>query len=314
MPTENEFWEVAAQISTERGGLVVGFNKDAAQPELGTTLDNVLGFKPRNQISVVGFSDWTDWQEQVEAFYRLRPSWGRGKSGDPSATYYRVKLDSPLPTTASSTPALFAPGSTFSGALVVPSLNAYVESGLRGVSFWPRALARVIDFILHYLLGFIAGLLFMFVLVIASGGRPPIWVLRRISQVHAPLFFAGLFGAMAYQVICASISGSTLGKLLLSIQVVQDDGSSCRLKSAVIREFGYFVDALFFGLVGYAAMKDDPKQKRHGDDWADTIVCKRADVLPQFKQGAMRFSLGLMLGAFADIAVLMLGLLVQMNS
>jgi uncharacterized RDD family membrane protein YckC len=310
MPAESEFWEVATQVSSERGGLVVGFRKDAEQPELGTTLDNVLGFRPRNQVSIVGLSDSTDWQEQVEAFYRLRPSWGRGKSADPSAMYYRVKLDSNSLATAGSTPPLF---SSFSDSLVLPSLGAYVESGLRGVSFWPRVLARVIDFVLHYVSGFIAGLLFVFLIAIAAGGRPPIWALQRISHTHLPLFFAGLFGAIAYQVICTTISGSTLGKLLLSMQVVQDDGSPCHLKSAVIRELGYFVDGLFFGLIGYAAMKGDPKQKRHGDDWADTIVCMRAGLPPQSRPAAMKVVLGLMLGVFADIALLTLGSLVQMN-
>lgn len=314
MPTENDFWEVAGQVFSERGGLVVGFNKDSEQPELGSTLDNILGFRPRHPASVVAFSDWTDWQEQVEAFYRLRPSWGRGKSGDPSATYYRVKFDPPIPARGGAPPALFSAGSIFSGSLDLRSLSGYTESGIQGVRFWPRVLARVIDFCLHYVFGFIAGLLFVSLLVIAAGGRPPLWVLQRISHSRVPELIAGVFGWVAYQVICTSISGSTLGKLLLSMQVVQDDGSPCRLKSAVIRELGYFVDALFFGVIGYAAMKDDPMQKRHGDDWADTIVCKRADVPPESRQGGMRFVLGLMLGAFADIAFLMMGVLIQMNS
>src|SRR5579872_4779593 len=306
MPTENDFWEVAAQVFSERGGLVVGFSKDAAQPELGSTLENVLGLRPRNQASIVGLSDWTDWQEQVEAFYRLRPSWGRGKSGDPSATYYRVKFDPPIPAGRGPTAALFAADSIFASSLSLPSLSGYGEAGIQGVRFWPRVLARMIDLAVHYLFGLCAGLLFGLLLAIASGGRPPSWVLQRISQAKIPLFLAGVLGAKAYQVFCTSISGRTLGKLLLSMQVVQDDGSPCRLKSAVIRELGYFIDALFFGLIGYAAMKDDPKQKRHGDDWADTIVCKNADVPPESRQGTMRFLLGLMLGAFVDIAFMML--------
>jgi len=313
MPTENDFWEAAAHVFSERGGLVVGFSKDSTQPELGSTLDNILGFRPQHQASIVAPSDWADWQEQVEAFYRLRPSWGRGKSGDPSATYYRVKFDPPI-TARGAIPAMFAAGSIFSSSLALPSVSAYGELGIQGVRFWPRVLARVIDFALHYVFGFIAGLLFVFLLVLAAGGRPPLWVLQRISHARVPEFLGGVLGALAYQVICSSISGSTLGKWVLSMQVVQDDGSPCRLKSAVIRELGYFVDALFFGVIGYAAMKDDPMQKRHGDDWADTIVCKRADVPPQSRQGGMRFVLGLMLGAFADIAFLILGTLIQMNS
>jgi len=102
--------------------------------------------------------------------------------------------------------------------------------------------------------------------------------------------------------------------LLLSMQVIQDDGSACRPKSAIIRELGYFVDAMFFGVIGYFAMREDPEQKRHGDGWADTIVCKRANVPSTGQQPGMRFVLGLLLGIIADIALLMTGWLIQMNS
>lgn len=308
MPTETEFWEAASQVVSERGALVVGFRKHSNQPEMGSTLSNVLGFKARTEVSVTGFSDWQDWQEQVEAFYRLRPGWGRGKSGDPAAMYYRVKFDPA---------AMSAAGlaSSFSSDLVLPSLSQYMESGLRGVSFWPRVLARVIDFVIHYLLGIGAGILFAVSLRVASGGPLPAAVLLRMSRRSFAPFFAGVFGSFAYDVICTSVSGSTLGKLLLSMQVVQDDGSPCRPKSAIIRELGYYVDALFFGIIGYAAMKDDPMHKRHGDDWAGTIVCKRANLPASARQGgSMKFLLGFMLGAFADIALLTLGILVQMNS
>ena len=93
MPTSDEFWKVAAQVASERGGLVVGFAKDSEQPELGSALDNVLGFSPQAPVTVISLSDWTDWKEQVEVFYRLRPAWGRGKGGVPDANYYRVKFD-----------------------------------------------------------------------------------------------------------------------------------------------------------------------------------------------------------------------------
>jgi uncharacterized RDD family membrane protein YckC len=315
MPTETEFWEAASQIVAERGALVVGFKKDSDQPELGSRLDNVLGFKAPSEVSIAGLSDWQEWQEQVEAFYRLRPSWGRGKSADPSAIYYRVKFDPmAIRTRASSFPPGF--GSSFSGSLVLPSLNQYMETGdLRGVSFWPRVAARAIDLVIHYALGLIAGILFAVLLRLAAGGPVPPAVLLRVYRTSFVLLFASLLGFFAYQVICTSVSGRSLGKLLLSMQGVQDDGTPCRLKGAFIRELGYFVDALFFGIIGYAAMKDDPQHKRHGDDWAGTMVCRRADLPASTRQdGSMKFLLGFMLGAFADIALMTLGILIQMNS
>lgn len=314
MPTEDEFWKAAVQVVAERGGLVVGFTEASEQPELGSTLDNVMGFRPPHIPTVTRISDWTDWKEQVELFYRLRPSWGRGKTGDPNARYYRLEFSdlngiSPNPSSDSIT--ALPP---FDTRLAIPSFGGYAipVGTLQGVSFWPRASARIIDFLLHYLVGVIAGTLFGLLLAVGAGGRPPVWILRRLSQAHFPVFAAGLFGSMAYQVICTSVYGSSLGKLLLSLRVVQDDGSPCRLKSAVIRELGYFVDALFFGLIGYAAMRGDSRQQRHGDEWAQTIVCKRAKV-SQNGEGALRFVLALMAGVCTDIALFMVGLLIQIN-
>jgi uncharacterized RDD family membrane protein YckC len=315
MPTADDFWQVATQVASERGGLVVGFSEDALQPELGSTLDSVLGFKPRGSATIVSLSNWMDWKEQVEAFYRLRPSWGRGKVGDPNAKYYRVRLHQLDGSGLDSVPNSIA-DSGLPNRLAIPSFAGYAEPtlGLQGATFWPRAFARLIDSVVHYLVGFIAGRLFFFLLTVAAGGRPPLWVLLRLSRIHFPTLVAGLLGSLAYQVICASVHGSTLGKLLLSLQVVQDDGAPCRPRSAVIRELAYFVDALFFGIIAYTSMQGDPQQKRHGDDWAHTVVGKRSDVPEESRQGPMRFVLGFMLGTFADIAFLMVGMLVQMNS
>jgi len=316
MPTEDEFWKVAARVAAERGGLVVGFTEDSDQPELGSTLDNVLGFRAPHSATVVRISDWMDWKEQVELFYRLRPAWGRGGSGDPNAVYYRVKfpdLDginfNPAPSSMTILP-------SFDSRLAIPSFGGYsVPVGtLQGVSFWPRTFARVIDLVVHYLVGFTAGLLFIFLVAIAAGGRPPLWILRRLSHTDFPVFVAGLFGFMAYQVLCTSVYGSSVGKLLFSSQVVQEDGSPCRLKSAIIRELGFFVDGLFFGIIGYTAMKGDLRQQRHGDEWAHTVVRQRAKVPLQSGRRPMRFLLALMLGVCADIVLLMVGLLVQINS
>ena len=319
MPTADEFWEVAAQVALVRGGLVVGFAGEAKQPELGSTLDNVLGFRPHGSAAIVGISDWRDWTEQAEAFYRLRPAWGRGRAGYANAKYYRVQLaDSDG---AGMSPSANDPVPSFSGRLSItslnmPSLSGYAApvAGLKGVTFWPRLLARLIDFSLFYIVGSATGILFGVLLAVASGGRVPLPVLHRLSQMHVPVFIAGILGSFAYFVICETVHGSTLGKLALSMQVVQEDGSPCRLKSAIIRELGYFVDALFFGIIGYFAMKDEAEHQRYGDQWADTIVCKRSDAPVESRQDGARFVLAVMLGTFLNMAILMVGALIQMNS
>ena len=161
MPKANEFWKVAAQVVSERGGLVVGFPRDSAQPELGSTLGNVLGFAPESPVRVTSLSDWADWIEQVEAFYRLRPDWGRGKRGTADTNYYRVKFEETpetlfalksdgrpdLATPTSSTSSSAFDSSYRFSAPAVPSFAGYAEplTGLQGVSFGPRLAARVID-------------------------------------------------------------------------------------------------------------------------------------------------------------------------
>ena len=317
MPTANEFWTIARQVVSERGGLVVGFTKDSTQPELGATLDNVMGFTPQAAATVISQTDWTDWTEQVEMFYRLRPGWGRGKAGDPDALYYRIKFDdSRTPRGASFSSSTLGLDSSSSATLDIPSLSGYAAppSGFQGVAFWPRFAARLIDFVVHYGAVYLAEMLFVFLLIAAAGGRPPAWVIRRVAGVGFPRFLAGILGLSSYQVICTSVYGSTVGKFLLRMQVIGDDGSPCSLKSAFVREAGYFVDTLFFGLIAYYAMKEDPERKRHGDDWAGTLVCKRSHVPVASRQGGMRFVLGLTLGVIADIAIVVTGLLVQMNT
>lgn len=330
MPTVDEFWRIAAQVAAERGGLVVGFTRDSEEPQLGSALDNVFGFTPQSPVTVMSRSDWADWIEQVEAFYRLKPDWGRAKRGTADANYYRVKFDTGKFETARLEPKFDTKSSTFDlraiSSLGVGASAAYDSmaaafggsatplSGFQGVTFWPRVLARLIDFVVHYVTSMIAGFLFALILTIAAAGHPPTQVLQRLFQPHYARFIGATLGLVAYNVICTSVSGITLGKLLLRMQVIQDDGSPCRPKSAIIRELGYFVDALFFGLVGYFAMREDPEQQRLGDEWADTIVSKRAQVPSSSQRTGTQFVLGLLLGVAVDMALLMTGWLIQMNS
>ncbi len=96
--------------------------------------------------------------------------------------------------------------------------------------------------------------------------------------------------------------------------VVQEDGTPCRFWPAIIRELGYFVDGIFFGLIGYFEMQKSMKEQRYGDEWAGTVVCKRSAVAPEQLRGGGRFVLGLMLGLMADAALIMIGLLVVINN
>jgi uncharacterized RDD family membrane protein YckC len=186
-------------------------------------------------------------------------------------------------------------------------------SGLTGVGFWPRAGARFIDLLVHYCVAFFAGLLFSILLAAAAGGHIPLWVAVKLRHPGFTLFLFSLFGFFAYQVVATSVHGSSLGKIVLGMVVVQEDGVPCRFVSALIRELGYFIDSIFFGIVGYFAMQRDLKEQRYGDQWASTVVCRRSSLRPDQLHGGARFVLGLMLGTMADAALVMVGLLVLIN-
>lgn len=196
-------------------------------------------------------------------------------------------------------------------ATAVPSFGGYAPepTQLQGMTFWPRVGARVIDLIVHYIVTFFSGILFVILLMIASGGHASPVVLAKLQHTGILGFVFALLGSFAYQVVFTTLHGSTVGKIALSMVVVQEDGSPCGFKSGLIRELGYFVDAMFFGIIGYTAMKDDPKQQRHGDEWAHTIVSKRQLIPPDKLRGVDRFLMALIFALMADAAFAMAGML-----
>jgi len=187
-----------------------------------------------------------------------------------------------------------------------------LAGAVQGVGFWPRAAARVIDMVLHYLIGFCSGLFIAIVIVIATGGRGSPFLAAKMRSAGLLAFVLALLGSVAYHTICESLHGSTVGKLLFSMVVVQEDGSPCGFRSALIRSFAYFVDALFFGLIGYFAMQKTPQEQRHGDEWAHTIVCKRSVVSPEKLRGGGRFVGALLLAAFVDATLVITGLVLKL--
>lgn len=205
-----------------------------------------------------------------------------------------------------------APGmpSDFS-SVALPSFGGYAaqEGQLQGVSFWPRAGARVIDLIVHYLIAFLAGMLFVIMLVAASAGHVSPFVAAKLRHTGVTGFVFALLGSFAYHVVFTTVHGSTLGKRVLGMVVVQEDSSPCRFKSALLRELTYFVDAMFFGIIGYMAMQKNVQEQRNGDTWAQTVVCKRADLSADKLRGTGTFLMAMMFALMADAAAIMIGFL-----
>jgi uncharacterized RDD family membrane protein YckC len=185
-------------------------------------------------------------------------------------------------------------------------------AGLSYMSFWPRAGARLIDLVVHTLISGQATVFLIALLAAASGGHLPSGMLiklRRLSFGEA--YVISLFGVLAYHWVSVSVHGSTLGKYLLSMVVIQEDGTPCRGTSAIKREVGFLLDNLLPGIPGYFIIKESLKKQRWGDEWAHTVVCKRSSVAPEQLRNDARFALGMTLALMADTAVRIVGLLLH---
>jgi uncharacterized RDD family membrane protein YckC len=129
-----------------------------------------------------------------------------------------------------------------------------------------RALAIIAD-------GLLLGVLFSAISVLAR--------MAGIGEADAPLFagytWAGGFFvlAMAYYALMEGYRGQTLGKMLLGIRVVREDGGGVPgFKAALIRSLLRVVDGLFGYLVGFVAVLASEKNQRLGDMAARTLVVR----------------------------------------
>jgi uncharacterized RDD family membrane protein YckC len=198
-----------------------------------------------------------------------------------------------------------APSFSFGGYTGTPG-------ALEGVGFGPRAAARIIDTVLHFIVSIFAGFAIGIVIGIVGTlvGKSVPAMIAKLQGFNFIAFSMALLGSVAYHSINEAISGSTLGKRLLSLVVVREDGSPCTFDAALRRSLAYFVDALFFGLVGYFAMQKTQQQQRYGDQWAHTIVAKRDQIPPQNLRDSGRFVMGLFLGMAADALLMIAGWLI----
>jgi hypothetical protein len=134
----------------------------------------------------------------------------------------------------------------------------------------------VVDLLVRILVGSVPGFCFTIVQVIAASGHPDRRLVLKLRQTTFASFLLATLGSLVYHTGCEGLHGSTLSKLVLSMVVVQEHGSPCRLKGAVVRSMGYLLDALFFGLVGYSEMQKTSLEQRHGDEWTHIVVGKHS--------------------------------------
>jgi len=134
-----------------------------------------------------------------------------------------------------------------------------------GAGFWIRAGARLIDVFYGIALGFVGGVLAGISLAILdrSGLITPGWQ-DRIHGTNLAGWGLSLLGGFLYHTMTEGIYGASLGKLICQLRVVRENGGPIGLGNAAIRSLGYYIDALFFGLIAYSSMKQSALNQRYG--------------------------------------------------
>ncbi len=82
------------------------------------------------------------------------------------------------------------------------------------------------------------------------------------------------FAAFGYFVYMEGTYGQTIGKKLLGIVVVKEDGSDCDLRASLIRNVLRIVDGAFGYLVGIVVILLTDDDQRVGDLLGDTVVAR----------------------------------------
>ena len=83
----------------------------------------------------------------------------------------------------------------------------------------------------------------------------------------------GLIGILYFFVLEATM-GATLGKRLMGLRIVKEDGSPISWGESIIRNLLRIVDGLFFYLVGAIIIWNTQRRQRLGDILAHTVVVR----------------------------------------
>ena len=86
----------------------------------------------------------------------------------------------------------------------------------------------------------------------------------------------GLTGllALVYIIVMEATQGATVGKMVMGLRVVKEDGSPISWSESIIRNLLRIIDGLFAYLVGAILIWTSPLKQRLGDRVAHTVVIK----------------------------------------
>ena len=133
-----------------------------------------------------------------------------------------------------------------------------------------RFVAVLLDAVVIFVpLGIVVGLLTGGGYADGGGGSSNVGV-----NVGGGAFWLVVALGVAYYVLCEAAAGATLGKRMVGIRVVGEDGEPITFAAAVVRNLLRLVDALFFYLVGVLFAATSTRGQRLGDRAAHTVVVR----------------------------------------
>ncbi|RLJ02251.1 MAG: hypothetical protein DRP08_04710, partial [Candidatus Aenigmatarchaeota archaeon] len=138
-----------------------------------------------------------------------------------------------------------------------------------------RAIAAIVDGVI---IGFAVGII-VFIVSFAVGLGAAFIGGRMGSMIATPIMLIA-YGiafllSLGYYIYFEGTSGQTIGKKLLNIRVVKEDGSPCDFNAALMRNILRIVDALpTLYILGIILMATSPTVQRLGDRVAHTVVIK----------------------------------------
>lgn len=151
------------------------------------------------------------------------------------------------------------------------------EANVEPVDFGIRAVGRLIDYGPTLLAGVVSGAALALIAGAIGGAtrRPDSVVFAAMTKTSPLTYLGGLLATTVYHAFSESIGGASLGKRLLGLEVVSENLQPATLLQGLKRDIGFFVDALFFGVVAIHYMNQSPIKQRLGDRWGKTRVVRR---------------------------------------
>lgn len=138
-----------------------------------------------------------------------------------------------------------------------------VVVGAVGVGVGPRAIAIIIDAIL---IGVVGG------------------ILAAITSIDMMYLLFGLLSLLYFPVM-EKTQGATVGKMVVGLKVVTEEGTGISWGQAIIRTLLRLIDGLFIYLIGAIFVWTSPRNQRLGDKAAKTLVVKKGAIVSAVPSG-----------------------------